>query len=547
MKRFGTLFASYLALFFVLSYPSSASLFSTFLGDEGDGMQNLWNVWWVKYSLFHLHTNPLVTKFIFFPEGASLLGHTISLTNTIPAAILSYVFGLATAYNIWLILGFVLGGVFTAYLFLEFGSGLLGAFVAGFLYTFSEYHFAHSVGHFQLIAVEWLPLFLWSWLRLIDRPSAIRAAIASCAFLLVFFTDYYYVLYAAIAGAIALAFRLGANRAQLRDKKLWISLTLFTAIVMCAAGPIVAVTLPFLHTQLTGSHSAFEFGSDLLAPFVPGKYWRFANLTQTLWSLFKSPAIEGCTYLGWSALILAGIGLFTRRKCLAWKDWFLLTTAVFFLALSFGPIPHIGGYTIRGIWGAYHHFETLLPILKDGGVPDRMIVMTILAVALLAGKGVECLRMQANNTALAIILLVGFVELMPSGLPNTPTPHPHFFAQMQSLPGGYGVFDSGASRPQGAWLRYFQTQHELATASGLSSRLPVSLIATQQSIEQSARRGEWPHLCQDLGFRYVLLATTDPVPEALQKKKPILEEDGLRLFDLGEALPGKTGPCLLRH
>jgi hypothetical protein len=77
--------------------------------------------------------------------------------------------------------------------------------------------------------------------------------------------------------------------------------------------------------------------------------------------------------------------------------------------------------------------------------------------------------------------------------------------------------------------------------------LPVSLIATQQSIEQSARRGEWPHLCQDLGFRYVLLATTDPVPEALQKKKPILEEDGLRLFDLGEALPGKTGPCLLRH
>jgi hypothetical protein len=114
LRQFGVLFAGYLALFFVLTYPSGAACFSMFLGDGGDGQQTHWNIWWVKYAAFHLHVNPLDTKYIFFPGGASLLGHTLSLTNTVPAAVLALVTGPAVAYNLWLILGFVLGVVFTA-------------------------------------------------------------------------------------------------------------------------------------------------------------------------------------------------------------------------------------------------------------------------------------------------------------------------------------------------------------------------------------------------------------------------------------------------
>jgi hypothetical protein len=512
MKRFISLFTAYLALFFLLTYPSSTDCFSAFLGDEGDGLQNLWNIWWVKYSLFHLHTNPLRTRFIFFPEGTSLLGHTISLANTVPAAALALLFGLAPSYNLWLILGFVLGGVFTSYLFWEFGRGVLGAFVAGFLYTFSEYHFAHAVGHFQLIPVEWLPLFLWAWLRLLARPALVRAAMASAAFLIVFFTDYYYALYSVIAGAIALFFR----PAIFRDRNLWSALALFAALVIAGTGPMLVAAVPFLQQPLTGSHNPFEFGADLLSPFVPGKYWRFHRLTEPVWAAFKTPAIEGCTYLGWAALILAGIGLTARRKSMGWKEWFLIASGVFFLAMSFGPIPHVHGVTIRGIWGAYHHLETLLPIVKWGGIPDRMIVMTILCVAVLAGLGVEALQRQSRKGVLTILMILGFVECLPAALPNTPMPAPRFYAEMKKLPEG-AVFDSIASSPQGAWRRYFQTQYEMPTSSGLSSRVPLHL----------SRQPEWS--CQD--FRYVLLADSDPVPPFLASRAPILAADGMRLFD----------------
>ncbi len=276
MKRFGLFFIGYLALFFVLTYPSGWGCFSGFLGDEGDGLQNLWNIWWVKYALFDLPTNPLFTRYIFFPGGASLLGHTISLTNTVPSAVLALAVEPAVAYNVWLILGFVLGGVVVGYLFLEFGNGWLGAFVAGFVYTFSEYHFAHATGHFQLIAVEWLPLFLLMWMRLSVRPSAVRGLMAAVAFLLVFFADYYYALFSVMAGAGALFFR-GAN---LRDRKLWLGLGVFTAVVVVAAGPVALATTEFLRPGLTASHNPSEFGADLLSPFVPGASWKFAEWTK---------------------------------------------------------------------------------------------------------------------------------------------------------------------------------------------------------------------------------------------------------------------------
>jgi hypothetical protein len=533
LKRFGRLFCSYLALFFLLSYPSSRSFLSMFLCDQGDGFQNVWNIWWVKYSLFHLHTNPLYTRFLFFPAGASLLGHTISLTNTIPAAMLALFLKAQVAHNIWLILGFALGGTFTSYLFLEIGSGMTAAFTAGFIYTFSEFHFAHAIGHYQLIALQWLPLFLWAWLRFISEPGLSRALAASSTFLLVFFTDYYYATYAIIAGLLAFTFRVGSDRELLRNKKLWTGLCLFAVIVLIAAGPIAVATMNFLRTPLSGIHSPYEFEVDLLAPFIPGKLWRFSALTEPLWSVFKTPPVEGSAYLGYSTLILAAIGLVSRRKCFGWKEWFLVSIGALFLLLSFGPTMRVGGVAIRGLWGPYHHFESLVPILKSSGVPSRMIVMTILASALLAGLGVEALQSRSRRATLAVLLLTGFVEFLPSGLPNTPTAVPAIFEQMKDLPRGYGVLDR-SSRLSTPLRMYYQTHFELPTSGGYISREPMAVTEAEARIQLSADRGEWKGLCENLGLRYVLLSVTDPVPQGLVSGTPVLEGDGFRLFDLGQ-------------
>ncbi len=225
--------------------------------------------------------------------------------------------------------------------------------------------------------------------------------------------------------------------------------------------------------------------------------------------------------------MLAAIAVVNRN------EWLLVSIGVFFLALSFGPDMRVGGQYVRGIWGPYHHFEKIFPVIGLGGVPGRMGVMAGLSVALLAGLGVEVLRKRGRTRILAGLLVLGFVESLPAGLPNTPTPEPSIFRRMRDLPRGYGVLDL-SSTVQGAWQRYYQTKFELPTMSGLSSRLPQAVVDATGQIESVARRGELQGLCQDSGFRYVVLAGMDAVPGELAGRRPVLEGDGLRVFDLGE-------------
>ena len=55
--------------------------------------------------------------------------------------------------------------------------------IAGAIFTFSSYHFAHSIGHMQLITMQWIPLFLLAWLRLLDEPTRRRGFLAALALL----------------------------------------------------------------------------------------------------------------------------------------------------------------------------------------------------------------------------------------------------------------------------------------------------------------------------------------------------------------------------
>jgi hypothetical protein len=538
MKRFGTLFVIYLALYFVLTYPSGARFSSVLLADQGDGFQNVWNIWWVNLSLFHLHASPMFTRFLFFPEGASLLGHTISLTNTVPSAALAMLFSPATAYNVWLILGFVLGGVFTYYLCLELGVSSIAAFAGGYLFTFSEYHFSHATGHFQLVAIQWIPLFLWAWFRLLESPSLTRAVWAAGTFLLVLFADYYYGLSVIVAGGMALACRLLLDFRFIRNRRLWISIGVFALIVLAAAGPFVWSTAVFLRAPFSGAHTSSEFGADLLSPWIPGAFWRFGSITKPLWSTFGPPPVEGSTYLGWSALLLTAMGF--RRKQ-DWRRWTLLAAGAVFLILSFGPEMRLAGTTIRGVFGPYHHLETIARFLRYGGVPARLSVITVLAVAVLASLGVDELLRRSRYVLLCFLLLLGVVELAPSPLPNTPVNIPPFFESMKRLPRDYAVLDRTTTLPLPNRM-YYQTRFELPTSGGYISREPQAVTQAEASIQALAQQGEWSHLCRDLGFRYVLFSSTDPVPAMLEGQSPMLEGDGFRLFDLDRFGPCKVTP-----
>src|SRR5690349_13329365 len=89
----------FLLLAILVTWPVAVQFFSGVPGDlTADRDQNLWNLWWVKESLFRF-TNPFHTDMLYYPFGADLYYHTLALPLGLLGLIPQLLFGLPAAYN----------------------------------------------------------------------------------------------------------------------------------------------------------------------------------------------------------------------------------------------------------------------------------------------------------------------------------------------------------------------------------------------------------------------------------------------------------------
>ena len=72
----------------------------------------------------------------------------------------------------------------------------------GMLAMLSAPMLLHGAAHLELIYVGAFPLFLWTWIRLLDRPGAARLAAAAGAYLLVAVCAAYFAVYAVFPAAL---------------------------------------------------------------------------------------------------------------------------------------------------------------------------------------------------------------------------------------------------------------------------------------------------------------------------------------------------------
>jgi hypothetical protein len=294
----------YSVAFVLLTWPWATEFTTRLYADEGDGLQNYWNLWWVREAVTQLHTSPWWTPYLHAPFGVTLLGQTLNPFNGFAALLLPGV-SLLVAYNTLVAFSFVMAGLTACWLAYEVSGEYAGAIVAGYLFTFSGFHFAHAQGHMQLVSVEWLPLFVLCWLRLLVRPGWGVAAGAAVALLLTLLCDYYYFTYALLIAGWALAWR--TMRAG--DWRWWARAGTRGPLAMCGAlvlglcGPLVgALALLSAREPLVGIHEAENFSLDLLALVVPGGHWRFATLTAPYWTRLPGNIHEASVSIGVGAL-----------------------------------------------------------------------------------------------------------------------------------------------------------------------------------------------------------------------------------------------------
>ncbi len=513
-------------LFFV-TYPWVLSFSSHLMSHPGDGLQNYWNFWWVNYSIRELGQNPWYSHFQFFPIGAPLVVHTLSAINTFPAVLLSSFLSITQIHNLTVLLSFILTGVTTGVLIRSYGVGKIGQIIGSLSFTYCAYRIAHAQGHINLITTQWIPLFLLSWKYLIQLPSFKGAILSSIAFLPVFFSDYYYAVYTALVACFFLVI-YGNFKSISAVKKCSIVLISFTLLTLIWTWPFIIRLLTLSKGGIAQTHTATEFSLDLYSAFVPGGYWKFAEYTHYFWSKFRAGPIEGSAYLGIATICLAVIGVIRGKRSL-FERLGLFGIGVIFLLFSFGPTLQILGKDTLSIM-PYEFLEMLIPILKVGGIPSRMAMITSLMLAVLCGIAVESLK---GKKTIIYCLLTFFIvlETLPKMLPLSKLHVPTLISQMSSLSKEYALIDVNNIAPLAKGL-FWQTIYEMPKSNGYVSRLPSYVEEGSRQIEEKIKKGEWQILCQEDGFRYLLFKKTDYIPEFISQLKPILKKQRLVLYDL---------------
>lgn len=546
----------YLVCFYLLTFPQLHQFSTHYFTDEGDGLGNIWNLWWTNKAVTELHQSPWHTTFLYYPYGTSLLPHTLNPFNGVMAIILMRFLTQVQVHNFIVIFTFVASGLTAFFLAREFTKSFVACLLAGFIFTFSEYHFSHAQGHLNLLSIEWVPLFMLCWYRLITNPRVVTAVLAAGTLFLVLLCDYYYFLYCVLGGVLIfiwqwarskdwlLFFRshpsmneAGAdNRSRLQQANLPLStaaapiypraLGAFVLLTLMTAGPLVlSLLMLLLRDPPSGAHDPAAFSLDLAGLFIPGHHWRFSELTSFYWSGLND-RVEKSVHLGFAVFFML-VYAWIRRKHLheAVGLWFLIF--IVFAVLALGPTIHLSGHEFGFPLMPYTVLTKLIPGMSLGGMPVRMVSMAILAASILAAVGfAELLRRKRSPAIVAIFLVVLVFEYLPGPIPARENPLPDFVRELKKLPEG-AIYDVRSSKFHAL---YYQTIHQRPMAFGYISRVSSSVEAKTSELRRTFESGDYDKLYREYGFRYLILPRDMNLVAALGP--PLYQDNDAQIYDL---------------
>jgi hypothetical protein len=506
--------AIYTFCFFVLTYPLIWVWSTNFYCDRGDGLQNEWNLWWIKKALVQLHQSPWFTDWLHAPQGTTLIGHTLNPLNGLIGIPLSLIFSRVQVYNFIVTGSFVFSGVTAFWLARHVARLYVPALFGGFAFTFTGYHFAHAYGHMQLISMQFIPLFLLAWLRMLEQPRFGRAVAGGCALGLVAFCDFYYVFYCVMAGALCGAFYVSHLRriVRLHRRSLWhlgVRFGLFVVVALIWCGPfLILLLVKNARDPFDGAHDAVVFSADAFSAWIPGGANMLGRFTKSYWSRLTGDLPDQCVYVGISVLTMAVYGAIKNRaRHVPVACWSTLALCAY--VLSLGPVLHIHGIAETGSVLPYAWLTDFVPPLKLSGCPARMTVMLALALSMLLSLGVSSIWQRRNRSAWIIPSLFAAamaIDLSPIRLPNTPAFYPAWTAVLRNLPLKGAVISQVDDR---CLELYYQTLYDRPMAFGYISRVPASVLRRDRRIALLGRIHDFSAL-RALGFVYLVLPRTTP-------------------------------------
>jgi hypothetical protein len=549
----------------LMTYPLILHFVSAIPGDGFDGWQNYWNLWWVKTALLDLYQSPYFTQYLYYPTGYSLLFQTLNIFNSFLTLPVQITFGVTVAYNCVVLFSFVMGG-YGAYLL---GLHVIGtrrgttdhvvAFLAGAVFTFSPFHFAHLLGHMQVFSLEWLPFFVLSLVRSLstDRLRVGRDVLLPGLFLvLTALCDWYYVLYLLFFTVVYLAYRLWVQR---RPRMLLLK----TGLILILSGVVLSPLLVPMVVEAVGESSylsspletTVRLSADLMAFVTPNEFHPlWGEAASRLSGSFTSSVSERMVFAGYIPLALGAYAVWARRReAVPW----LASLAVLFL-LALGPYLHVGGRQLP-VPLPYLLLYRLFPVLSIARSVSRFDVMVMLSLAMLAALGLQAavgrLAIQRRTAvSLAAVILV-CCEFLPAPYPLSYVEVPSYYQGLSGDSEEYAILELPMNWDRPAHLLYQTVHHKPMIAGYVTRPNPLSMIE-RVPVLQHFRSLQRDIIVQDpsdistevfdyLGIRYVILheymlppgrereAVLGLVEEVFGDEPPVYEDGQIRVYAVG--------------
>jgi hypothetical protein len=509
----------------VVTWPLALDPAGSISGHPGNDVWNhIWGYWWVADELAHGRL-PLRTDLQHFPQSSRLFFiDSFGAVLTLP---LQWLAGPVAAMNVVVMGSFWAAGLAAWALARHVRAELFGAgpdadrdaLVAAVAYATAPHLVAQAYnGITETLFAFGLPLATLGVLRLLLRPTITNALLAAGAMALCTLANWYYGLFAIVGSAILLVVLAATRRERIRWAALPKTLALAGIVSAAAVAPVLAgfaSTLDgpdaivqrdpeFVWTSLV-THNI----TDVVSSFVPGKVY-----SPDLKALHGEELLI-VTYLGWTLLVFAGVGLVRMRR---WRDrlpW-VVWIGVFAL-LMLGPYLYVNGayvtVTDRRLPMPFLALFEVLPLFGRISHPFRFVMAVTLGLGVLASVGIGGLvqRVGANRGNLvrvAVLALVAAEALLvspaPWPLPRSDARLPDSVAILAADPEPGAVLDLPISVPnlERAVYLYWQTGHGRPSPYALNEPLPGVLdrshLARALLVTEAGRLDRLPPMVGEL-------------------------------------------------
>lgn len=486
------------------------------------------------------------TDLSFYPHGVSLAFHQFIYPHMFAFGALQAFMPAANAFcllYLLIIFACVLSAyVYASWFFKDKWLGLLG----GVIFGCSQ----HVVGHPQhpaIASIFTLPLTLYFLHRGLaeDRPKFAAIAAILTGFT-AFIASYLFVFLCLIIGLYLLAF----FAPRFRDRRFWLLLSLFIAIV---AGLAVVRFYPMLAdsaglADALSKKAGRESAGDLLAYFVN---YRHPTLTPLFYDVFgiqgvpvnawNHDSVNGwnhTSYLGYIPLLLIALGLLHKRVRRRMGPWLLIIAP--FLILRLGSVLQVNDQVFADIALPKRILNQLLPpIFAVIHEADHYMIGVILPLAILTCIGLDALlrALKGRRRVLIVLIVIGLcaweMYYYPYSIPVSRREHAYIdWLAAEPDQDSIRLINLPMSRGKSKLYMYHQTMHGYPQVEGLARRIPR---AAYHYISQNSLLSAWSwnagpicsasekadylaaldQLIAD-GFSHIVLHTRDPISEIIQ-------------------------------